>query len=913
MNNMEKSLNLKTKPKAELHIEVSLDRFATRKYKTYGIAVLEDRAIPDFRDGMNPVNRRVLWSAYELGIRSNSKFVKSARIVGDTLGRYHPHGDCLRGNTRIPLLNGKTTTIKKLVENGSGKKWVLSYDKKTKAYVPALAYAWRVGQTTKAMYQVTLTNGEMFEATGNHRFFTTKGEISAEYLSRGACLIGGQLTQDEYRRLSLPVGNEHLHKIVAEYKHGPLEDRELYHHLNQDKWDNRPNNFEVRSRTEHHYEHLDDSLLGLSNGRQTMFAGDSKMRKAIKTKNSRLMSEYNKQLAIIKAFKGVQLLKARGVKVNPQTYNTLRKEKVIYNLTSLETLAKRGYTLMRIVHEKEFKLDTSAARGLTQALKVPKEKLERQIDVIGSPFWSSVAIVVRVLVRHYKDNELTWDLYEKEARALCGSANASKVVYTSKSRIQEHLGVVSFKQFLSSIPTKFLTLVSSVKRINLTAKEDFYDFTVDKYENMIICPAKNVSEDSDTFIVVHNSSCYGAMVGMTNVGKTINNVQCGLLEGEGNWGSFSDKSYAAHRYTEARLSRFSDEILFNKFYLPVVEKGPNFDSSGKEPVILPALLPIVFLNGRFGIAPGAQTSIPSFEFKSVLKTLKAIYEGEDITAKLLYKGLKVSTLFGGVERLDTATKEERLERLSMFKTMTGKVMMYGNPVYNEKDKTIIANRFGSSKVNVEKLISNIGSFEGVQSVLDDSSKGEKYGTLKINLRRNLTTQAYVKLLKRVDVELSSRENYILNFTERYLDAEGQAQARMKPQSITEAFTNWVAWRIDLEQKACAYWIAETLKQIRRLELLMIAVDNRKLIIESLDKDLDQEALEDWLAKKLKITKQEAAFIYDLKVRQLRKLERKGLEAQMKEVLAKKKDLEHRKAKPLPYMAAQLKDYVHLLD
>ena len=409
-----------------------------------------------------------------------------------------------------------------------------------------------------------------------------------------------------------------------------------------------------------------------------------------------------------------------------------------------------------------------------------------------------------------------------------------------------------------------------------------------------------------------DSSCYGAMVGMTNVGKTINNVQCGLLEGEGNWGSFSDKSYAAHRYTEARLSKFSDEVLFNKFYLPVVETSPNFDSSGREPVILPALLPIVFLNGRFGIAPGAQTNIPSFEFKSVLKTLKAIYDGEEITAKLLYKGLKVTTLFGGVERLDSAPKEERLDRLSMFKTMGGRVMVYGNPVFNDKDKTIIANRFGSSKVNVEKLIGTIGGFDGVQSVLDDSSKGEKYGTLKINLKRNLTTQAYSKLLKRVDDEISSRENYILNFTERYLDSEGQAQARMKPQSITEAFNNWVSWRIDLERKACAYWINETLKQIRKLELLMIAVDNRKLIIESLDKDLDQDALEDWLAKKLKISKSEAAFIYDLKVRQLRKLERKGLESQMKEVLSKKKDLERRKAKPEPFMAEQLKGFVNLL-
>jgi DNA gyrase/topoisomerase IV subunit A len=410
-----------------------------------------------------------------------------------------------------------------------------------------------------------------------------------------------------------------------------------------------------------------------------------------------------------------------------------------------------------------------------------------------------------------------------------------------------------------------------------------------------------------------DSSCYGAMVGMTNVGQTINNVQCGLLEGEGNWGSFSDKSYAAHRYTEARLSKFSDEVLFNKFYLPVVEMGPNFDSSGKEPVVLPALLPIVFLNGRFGIAPGAQTNIPSFTFKSVLKTLKAIYDGEEITAKLLYKGLKLCTLFGGVERLEEAPKEEKLERLAMFKGMTGRATLYGNPVFDDKAKTITISRFGNSKVNVEKLLGNLGAMNGVASALDNSTKGEKYGTVKVNVRRNLTTKDYAKLLTRIDEEVSSRENYILNFTERYLDKEGQGQARMKPQSVTEALTNWVEWRTDLERKACSYWIGETVKQIRKLELLMLAVDNRRIIIESLDKTLSQDELEKWLAAKLKITQAEAAFIYDLKVRQLRALERKALEIQMKEVLSKKKTLEHRKAKPAEFMAEQLKGFINLLN
>jgi DNA gyrase/topoisomerase IV subunit A len=405
-----------------------------------------------------------------------------------------------------------------------------------------------------------------------------------------------------------------------------------------------------------------------------------------------------------------------------------------------------------------------------------------------------------------------------------------------------------------------------------------------------------------------DSSTYSAMVGMTNVGKTINNAHIALLEGEGNWGSFSDKAYAAMRYTECRLSAFSDKVLFNKFYLPVVRMSPNFDSTTTEPVLLPALLPIVFLNGQFGIAPGATTNIPAFKYKSVLKALKTIYENKGVAdAKALHKALRFASLFGGEERLDSMDDEAKANRRRVFKTYSGKVRLWGNVTFDEKAKVVRIDRFGMA-TTAEKVLTKVLELPGVKSALDDSTTGETYGTIRVVLSRNLTTKAYAKLVKQIDMLMSGTENYILNFTERYVDEEGQAQARMKPMSLTDAFQNWVNWRTKLEVAACSYWIKQAEKEIRRLELLMIAVDNRKLIIESLDKDLDEKQLDAWLAAKLKITVEEAHFIYDLKVRQLRKLERKALEASMKEVVTRRKELTARKDAPLPYMAKQLEEF-----
>ena len=73
--------------------EVDLKKKMEESYIDYAMSVIVARALPDVRDGLKPVQRRVLYDMYELGIRADRPYRKSARIVGDTMGKYHPHGD----------------------------------------------------------------------------------------------------------------------------------------------------------------------------------------------------------------------------------------------------------------------------------------------------------------------------------------------------------------------------------------------------------------------------------------------------------------------------------------------------------------------------------------------------------------------------------------------------------------------------------------------------------------------------------------------------------------------------------------------------------------------------------------------------------------------------------------------------
>ncbi len=409
----------------------------------------------------------------------------------------------------------------------------------------------------------------------------------------------------------------------------------------------------------------------------------------------------------------------------------------------------------------------------------------------------------------------------------------------------------------------------------------------------------------------HGESAYDALVGLTNVGETINNVCVGLFQGDSNFGSLSNRSYAASRYTELRLSKFSDTVLFNKFYMPVVAYGPNYDSSEKEPITLPALLPVLLLNGKFGIATGATTNIPAFKYESVLKLLKAIFGGEEVTDRLLYKHLKYTTTYGGSER-PLASSLAKKERLESFKIPKGKIKLWSN-VHLSEPKTITVTEFAVS--SLERLLEKLNDrkeFPHVKLARDDSSTKDKYGRLTVILYPDTGTKDIDLTVKKVDQLLSVSETFSMNLTERYLDETEQIAARLSVRPLVQLIKDWVAWRIDLEKRACSYWIGEADKRIRRFELLMLAVDNRKLITDSLDKPLTAQQLYEWLAKRLRITVDEAKFIYDQKIIQLRKLEKTDLQKQMREVQAEKKTLEQRRKNPSDDMLTQLDEFSQLI-
>ena len=125
--------------------------------------------------------------------------------------------------------------------------------------------------------------------------------------------------------------------------------------------------------------------------------------------------------------------------------------------------------------------------------------------------------------------------------------------------------------------------------------------------------ARTVGDVLGKFHPHGDSACYEAMVLMAQPFS----YRYPLVDGQGNWGSPDDpKSFAAMRYTESRLARYA-EVLLSELGQGTVEWGPNFDGTLDEPVLLPARLPNVLLNGATGIAVGMATDIPPHNAREV--------------------------------------------------------------------------------------------------------------------------------------------------------------------------------------------------------------------------------------------------------------------------------------------------------
>ena len=134
----------------------------------YALSVITDRALPDVKDGLKPVQRRILWAAYAKGIMPDSNFVKCAQVAGEVMGKYHPHG-CVAYNTRLMLSDYSIVRIGDLFNTDKKELEVFCVDDTGNVVLSKMNHI-RIGKYTNKIYHIILSNDTDIQVTDNHPF-----------------------------------------------------------------------------------------------------------------------------------------------------------------------------------------------------------------------------------------------------------------------------------------------------------------------------------------------------------------------------------------------------------------------------------------------------------------------------------------------------------------------------------------------------------------------------------------------------------------------------------------------------------------------------------------------------------------------------------------------------------------------
>ena len=385
--------------------------------------------------------------------------------------------------------------------------------------------------------------------------------------------------------------------------------------------------------------------------------------------------------------------------------------------------------------------------------------------------------------------------------------------------------------------------------------------------------ARTVGDVLGKFHPHGDSACYEAMVLMAQPFS----YRYPLIDGQGNWGSPDDpKSFAAMRYTEAKLTKFA-QVLLEEVKMGTVDWLPNFDGSLLEPKILPARLPLVLLNGTTGIAVGMATDIPPHNLTEVVKACIHILDNPDSKLSDITKIIK-----GPDYPTDAEIITPRKDISDMYKRGTGSIRMRALYEKEDNDIVITALPYQTSGAKILEQIAHQMRQKKLPMVEDlrDESDHENPTRLVITPRiKNLDAKDLMDhLFATTDLE----KNYRVN-----LNMIGN-DGRPKVHGLLDILNGWLAFRTNIVRKRLQYRLDKVLERLHILDGLHIAFLNIDEVIHIIRTEDEPKPV---LMKRFKLTDVQAEAILELKLRHLAKLEEMKIRAEKKELSAERDELQ----------------------
>ena len=360
-----------------------------------------------------------------------------------------------------------------------------------------------------------------------------------------------------------------------------------------------------------------------------------------------------------------------------------------------------------------------------------------------------------------------------------------------------------------------------------------------------------------------DTACYEAMV-MLAQDFSYNHP---FIEGQGNWGTQDDpKSFAAMRYTESRLTKFSD-LFLDEINMGTVRWAPNFDGTLNEPKTLPSKVPNILINGSSGIAVGMSTDIPSHNLKEVIDAIIALLDSKGISIAQLRKIIKGPDFPTYGEIL---LNESELDQI--YNSGTGNIKVRATYSLHGKEIIIESIPYQSNTTKIIEQIQDqiyLKKNTFIESVMDASDQDNPVRiVLKIKGRLYGSEEIMSHLFFTTDLEKSLRVN--LNM----IGLDGKPQVK----DLHSILTEWIKYRLTTIKNKLTWELEKFNQRIHILDAYIIVFNNLDEIINIIRNSDDPKKK---ILRLFKFTDLQYEAIINLRIRNLAKLQEKNIISELK--------------------------------
>ncbi len=947
-------------------------------YLDYAMSVIVSRALPDVRDGLKPVQRRILFGMLEAGLRPDRPYRKSAAVVGDVMKKYHPHGDvpiyeslvrmaqpwafryplidgqgnfgCFTGDTKIRLVDGTERTFSELAQLPPDQVfYVYAVDRSGRIVVGEGRHS-RVTRRDVKLVEVTLDTGERIRCTPDHRFMLRDGTYEqAQFLTPDESLMAAHFDtapvreglNDYFRVLQPSSGTwDFVHHLADEFnfQHGVAGRAKgpfVRHHKNFNRWDNSPPNIERMGFLDHLHLHA-AALLDL-------WASED-FRRAQGEGVRRYYAEHpeareNRRNRMVQQNRSPEFRRENGKRVagNIRAYYALnpgarveiaRRMRALWGdpdyrarmSTALSGVEKRQLTpaekarVARIISEKSRARwgDETKRAEIVQAISaaMASPAIRAQLRETALRAWQDPEYRGKFPAEHFRSmaralwqrpetREKTRDrLVRQHADPQFRGAHSEGVRRSNLRRMRDDPQMTtrlaarageSLRRKWAQPEHRAQVLRSRIARYvsMLLAERQWEEITPEVYEN---------NREANWIPRLESALKYFANFDeLVQAGRTYNHrvVSVVWLEETADvyditvdehhnfllaanvfvHNSIDGDPPAAMRYSECRLTPLAMELLAD-IDKDTVNFIPNYDEYEKEPVVLPAKVPDLLMNGASGIAVGMASNIPPHNLGELVDGLVAMIDEPETTDEQLMKIIKGPDFpTGGVILGRDGIK-------AAYATGRGSITVRAKTEIEELKggRTAVIVTEIPFLVNKSAMIERMAELvrnkklAGVSDLRDESDRSGM--RIVIELRRDANPQIVRnQLYKHTQMQATFGANML-----------ALVDGVPKTLKLREMLEQYLKHRRTVVIRRTKFELARAEERAHILEGLKVALKHLDDVIELIKKSKDVPAAREGLMKRFKLSERQADAILEMRLQRLTALEREKIEEEYKQLV-----------------------------